>query len=251
MLALSRCSATLSWRLPLRCSALCLASRSVTAAPQFLKSQTAQFHQSKARAMSSLEGGLIEMGMWSLGIGAVGAALAGIFLANTDMCLPKGANASLEHLEDADLRSTTDDGKVIKAKSLWEKNGAVIMAEASELSSLKPQLEELGVPLVAVVKENVGSEIQDFRPHFAGDIYVDEMRKMGGLGFIRLGVWQNFIRAWRSGYQGNMHGEGFILGGVFVIGPGDQGILLEHKEKQFGDKVDTADVLKAVRKIVP
>lgn len=48
------------------------------------------------------------MGMWSLGLGAVGAALAGIFLANTDMCLPKGANASLEHLEDADLRSTTD-----------------------------------------------------------------------------------------------------------------------------------------------
>uniref|UniRef100_A0A3Q2D0C0 Uncharacterized protein n=3 Tax=Cyprinodon variegatus TaxID=28743 RepID=A0A3Q2D0C0_CYPVA len=68
------------------------------------------------------------MGMWSLGIGAVGAALAGIFLANTDMCLPKGENATLEHLEDADLRSTTDDSKVIKAKSLWEKNGAVVMA---------------------------------------------------------------------------------------------------------------------------
>lgn len=45
--------------------------------------------------------------------------------------------------------------------------------EASELSSLKPQLEELGVPLVAVVKENIGTEIEDFRPHFAGDIYID------------------------------------------------------------------------------
>lgn len=49
-----------------------------------------------------------------------------------------------------------------------------VLQEASELSSLKPQLEELGVPLVAVVKENLGSEIQDFRPHFAGDIYIDE-----------------------------------------------------------------------------
>lgn len=131
--------------------------------------------------------------------------------------------------------------------------------EASELSSLKPQLEELGVPLVAVIKENVGTEIEDFRPHFAGDIYVDEQklfygplqRKMGGLGFIRLGVWQNFVRAWRSGYQGNMNGEGFILGGVFVIGSGDQGILLEHREKEFGNKVDPADVLEAVKKIVP
>lgn len=104
---------------------------------------------------------------------------------------------------------------------------------------------------------------------------------MGALGFIRLGVWQNFIRAWRSGYQGNMNGEGFILGGVFVIGPGDQveqiwwtrwqrrsqlllsvfiiswnawlclqGILLEHHEKEFGNKVDTADVLQAVKKIM-
>lgn len=68
------------------------------------------------------------MGMWSLGLGAIGAALAGIFLANTDLCLPKAASASLEHLEGSDLRSTTDGDRVIKAKSLWEKNGAVVMA---------------------------------------------------------------------------------------------------------------------------
>lgn len=101
---------------------------------------------------------------------------------------------------------------------------------------------------------------------------------MGAMGFIRLGVWQNFMRAWRSGYQGNMNGEGFILGGVFVIGPGEQvaslrdtsgpwhaasaklyfnfllclqGILMEHREKEFGNKVDTANILEAVKKIVP
>lgn len=55
---------------------------------------------------------------------------------------------------------------------LWRPG--VLLQEASELSSLKPQLEELGVPLVAVVKENIGAEIQDFRPHFAGDVYIDE-----------------------------------------------------------------------------
>lgn len=131
--------------------------------------------------------------------------------------------------------------------------------EATELSSLKPELEQRGVPLVAVVKEDIGSEVQDFRPHFAGDIYVDEKqhfygplrRKMGALGFLRVGVWQNFLRARRSGYQGNMNGEGFILGGVFVIGPGDQGILLEHQEKEFGDHVNIGDVLEAVKKIAP
>lgn len=106
------------------------------------------------------------------------------------------------------------------------------------------------------------------------------------LGFIRLGVWQNFIRAWRSGHQGNMNGEGFILGGVFVIGSGEQviyskfhctvtkqqsafqsffnqlfvhtypffscfqGVLLEHREKEFGDKVNIEWVLEAAKKIV-
>ncbi|KAK0139742.1 Redox-regulatory protein FAM213A [Merluccius polli] len=199
------------------------------------------------------------MGMWSLGLGAVGAAIVGIFYVNTDLCLPKVARASMDYLEDADLRSTTEDSRVIKARTLWETSGAVVMAEASELSSLKPQLEQLGVPLVAVVKEDIGTELQDFRPHFAGDIYIDEkkhfygplQRTMGGLGFFRLGVWQNFLRARRSGYQGNMKGEGFILGGVFVIGPGDQGILLEHREKEFGDKVSNEDVLEAVKRIIP
>lgn len=57
---------------------------------------------------SGLEVELFGMAMWSLGLGAVGAALAGIFLANTDLCLSKTANASLKNLEDADLRSTID-----------------------------------------------------------------------------------------------------------------------------------------------
>lgn len=114
---------------------------SIAAGPQFLRTPAAQFHQSKAKASpdpnkpasvssseSWLQGDLFGMGMWSLGLGAVGAALAGIFLANTDLCLPKAAMASLEHIGDADLNSTIDDGKVIKAKSLWERNGAVVMA---------------------------------------------------------------------------------------------------------------------------
>uniref|UniRef100_A0AAY4DLF4 Peroxiredoxin-like 2A n=1 Tax=Denticeps clupeoides TaxID=299321 RepID=A0AAY4DLF4_9TELE len=196
--------------------------------------------------------------MWSLGLGAVGAAIAGIFLANTDLFLTKPAIAALEHLETANLISTIEGKEqTLKAKTLWEKNGAVIMAEASELSSLKPQLDELGVPLYAMVKENVDTEVQDFQPFFAGEIFVDkkqcfygpQQRRMGGLGFVRLGVWQNFMRAWMSGFQGNMKGEGFILGGVFVIGTGNQGILMEHREKEFGDKVNISSVLEAARKI--
>uniref|UniRef100_A0A3Q2CM29 Peroxiredoxin-like 2A n=1 Tax=Cyprinodon variegatus TaxID=28743 RepID=A0A3Q2CM29_CYPVA len=126
-----------------------------------------------------------------------------------------------------------------------------------KLSSLKPQLDKLGVPLYAVVKEDVGTEVQNFRPYFKGEIFLDEkrrfygprLRRMGLLAFMRLGVWLSGVRAFRKGFIGNVLGEGFVLGGVYVIGRGQQGILLEHREKEFGDKVDISEVLKAARKI--
>jgi hypothetical protein len=40
--------------------------------------------------------------------GAVGAAIVGIFFANTDLCLSKVAQASMDYLEDADLQSTAE-----------------------------------------------------------------------------------------------------------------------------------------------
>lgn len=49
-----------------------------------------------------------------------------------------------------------------------------VCQEASELSSLKPQLDDSGVALYAVVKENIGTEIQDFRRYFNGEIFLDE-----------------------------------------------------------------------------
>lgn len=214
------------------------------------------------------EPGFFTMGMWSIGAGALGAAAVALLLANTDIFLPKSQKASLEYLEDTDLKTIQKEPRTFKAKELWEKKGAVIMAvrrpgcflcreEAADLSSLKPKLDELGVPLYAVVKENIKSEVKDFQPYFKGDVFLDEKkrfygpqrRKMMFMGFIRLGVWHNFFRAWNGGFSGNLEGEGFILGGVFVIGSGKQGILLEHKEKEFGDKVNLSSVLEAARKI--
>lgn len=49
----------------------------------------------------------------------------------------------------------------------------VILQEASELSSLKVQLDKLDIPLYAVVKESIKTEIQDFKAFFSGDVFVD------------------------------------------------------------------------------
>lgn len=191
-----------------------------------------------------------------------------LLLANTDVFLAKPQKATLDYLEDIDLQTIEIAPKTFKAKELWAKSGAVIMAvrrpgcflcreEAASLSALKPKLEELGVPLYAVVKEQVKTEVKDFQPYFSGDIFLDDQKKFFGpqkrkmtfMGFVRLGVWYNFFRARKGGYSGNLEGEGFILGGVFVVGPGNQGILLEHREKEFGDKVNPSSVLEAVRRI--
>lgn len=48
--------------------------------------------------------------------------------------------------------------------------------------------------------------------------------------FLRIGVWRALWRAYRRGFGGNLKGEGVVLGGLFVIGPGDQvGSNLQNK----------------------
>lgn len=108
-----------------------------------------------------------------------------------------------------------------------------------------------------MVKENISSEIQDFRAFFSGEIFLDQQRGfygprqrwMGVSGILRAGVWMNGWRAYQSGFWGNVRGEGFVLGAVYVIGPGQQGILLEHREMEFGDKVNKTDVIQALEQI--
>uniref|UniRef100_A0A674N1W2 Peroxiredoxin-like 2A n=1 Tax=Takifugu rubripes TaxID=31033 RepID=A0A674N1W2_TAKRU len=165
--------------------------------------------------------------------------------------------ANQEVLENTELKTTGGGESRQKAKTLWEKTGAVIMVEATELSSLKSQLQDLEVPLFAVVKENLGKELDCFKKFFSGKVYVDQKRNFYGPQerwmclsmFLRVGVWRNLWRAYRRGFGGTLRGEGLVLGGVFVIGPAQQGILLEHREKEFGDKVNMLAVLRAARQI--
>jgi hypothetical protein len=122
------------------------------------------------------------------------------------------------------------------------------------LSSLKPQLDDAGFRLFAVVHETKG--VEEFRAFFtAGDIFLDVERRFYGprerwmfwSGFVRASVWSAIYRARAKDIPGNMEGEGRILGGLFVIGRGDTGILLEHRESAFGDHANVSDILAAVQ----
>ena len=41
----------------------------------------------------------------------------------------------------------------------------------------------------------------------------------------------------------------FSVAGLFVIGPGKEGILMEHRESEWGDGADLEEVLEAVHKM--
>jgi len=79
--------------------------------------------------------------------------------------------------------------------------------------------------------------------------YGPKLRKMLLLGFLRFETYVNLIRSYRRGTQGNLDGDGTILGAVYVIGPGDKGVVYEHREGTFGDNVDVDLVLEAARKL--
>lgn len=101
--------------------------------------------------------------------------------------------------------------------------------------------------------------VDEFKQFFDGEVYLDAQRRFYGprerwmflSGFIRPSVWASGFRAHGKGIAGNFEGEGRLLGGVFVIGRGDTGVLLEHRESEFGDHANHTDIITAVQRGQP
>lgn len=158
---------------------------------------------------------------------------------------------------------TLPDGPEVTAKSLWDQTGAVIQIvrrpgwkfcreEAQWLSSKASQLG--AVKLHAIVKEDLDNEIEEFREFFTGDIHLDEKKefygpheRVGGMSdlmsFKMMGAYRKIQTT------GNMKGEGWVMGGVLVVGPGEQGILYQHIEAKVAERCDIDKVMEAVQKI--
>jgi len=125
--------------------------------------------------------------------------------------------------------------------------------EALALSSIQPDLARLQVPLLAVLHETLGAD--EFTNFFKGPLYLDtektfygpKLRKMLLLGFLRFDTYMNLYRSKQAGTEGNLKGDGTILGAVYVLGPGDQGVIFEHREGTFGDNVNVTQVMEAVK----
>ncbi|GFR99679.1 redox-regulatory protein FAM213A [Elysia marginata] len=199
--------------------------------------------------------------------GAVGAAavvgLAILCNLEKNPFVKVPVNATLDYLASTKLQTFNSHPREFLASELWDKNGAIIMVvrragcrlcreEALGLAALRFRLD--GVPLYAIVHEDIG--INEFKVYFRGEIFLDKERRFYGpvertmlwSGLLRLSVWK---RIFQSQEEGDFQGEGRILGGLFVIGSGRQGILLEHRESEFGDFAKRSEVLEAALKIQP
>nr|ACO12061.1 C10orf58 homolog precursor [Lepeophtheirus salmonis] len=207
---------------------------------------------------------------WFVG-GAITAFLVYCNLPPEWLLPPK--NASLKYLKDTQLRKLTDSlygkkGTIVKAEDLWAKKGAVIMVvrrpgcilcreEALEFMKIKSDLSALDIPLVGIVHEEEGAE--EFASNFftSSDVYFDINKKFFGpkerrimlTGLLNFRFILKTFGAWKKGVSGNLEGDGSLLGGTFVMGPGSEGVLYEHRETYFGDHVNMTEVLSIAKSL--
>lgn len=98
--------------------------------------------------------------------------------------------------------------------------------------------------MVAVVKEEKG--VDEFRNYWPLPIYLDSSRafykdlhggkenKASMFSLLGSGPRKNIARASAKGFEGNLSGEGFVLGGVGLYDK-EKGVIFEHAEREFGD----------------
>mmetsp|Transcript_1168 Transcript_1168/g.2637 ORF Transcript_1168/g.2637 Transcript_1168/m.2637 type:complete len:105 (-) Transcript_1168:207-521(-) len=101
---------------------------------------------------------------------------------------------------------------------------------------------------------------------WSGELFFDVGKKtlfpiMGGMTNVSGLCWslccgptsKNWKRASKE-VDGNYKGEGLKAGGVFVMGPEQQGIIFQHVEKVIGDNLVSAgrtrEVITALAKII-
>lgn len=68
------------------------------------------------------------MGLVMSAVATVASFLTSVMNFLTDPFLTPSLSASLQYLEDTELKTLQGEKRAFKAKSLWEKTGAVVMA---------------------------------------------------------------------------------------------------------------------------
>ena len=159
----------------------------------------------------------------------------------------------------------------VGAGTLWADHPVVVMAvrrpgcqlcraESTKLQELRPELEKLGVHLVAVLGEDLPEQVSEFKQkHWGGEVYLDQEKALfaalGG-GVVRRGSLLSFLNPfaplWKNvsaskGVTGNFVGDGLTFGGLLVVRKGGD-VEYAFQETTFGDHAPQEDVLAAAKR---
>lgn len=135
--------------------------------------------------------------------------------------------------------------------------------EATKLWQRNPELEAAGIRLACIVKEVLPEQISQFVPQYwAGEVYHDpdmgffkalgggEVRSKGMFSLLSGAVRANNSRASEylktNGGDSNLTGEGFIMGGLYVVDRSGS-VKYTFVEETFGDHAPLDDVIAAAQ----
>ncbi|KAL4185639.1 hypothetical protein AMTRI_Chr10g6940 [Amborella trichopoda] len=161
----------------------------------------------------------------------------------------------------------------MKASELWHDRPTVLLclrrpgcvmcrAEAHQIYARKLIFDALGFQLIAVLHEQIDSEVKKIWPCYWGGIVVLDKSKgffkaLGGgkllkdqfvTGFLcNPRAIANYKHAKAMGVENNFKGEGEIKGGLFIIGSGKSGIAYQFMQRNFGDWAPINEVLEICR----
>lgn len=126
---------------------------------------------------------------------------------------------------------------------------------ALRLSEIKPELDAEGVELVAIGHEMLGLGEFYMEGFWKGQLFVDtskdifrELNTVQGnlLGLMAKETLEAGKLATERGTEGNLEGDGFQLGGVWVFAA-DGCTVFEYISRSFGDHPTPQEVLEAAR----
>ncbi|XP_021955816.1 prostamide/prostaglandin F synthase [Folsomia candida] len=160
--------------------------------------------------------------------------------------------------------------KEVKLESLWAEQTVVVTffrrfgcvfcrQGAKELSLLTPLLASHNVKNIGVGLEEFGLEEFVEGKFFNGDLYVDiEKKTYQDLGYKRYGTFgvmmSLFSKTARDALaknkvdklESNLKGDGLQTGGTLVITKGGDQVLLDYRQDNPADQVDTAEILRVL-----
>jgi prostamide/prostaglandin F2alpha synthase len=154
------------------------------------------------------------------------------------------------------LITRVSDNKDVSIRSLYSLQPIVLIflrrfgcqlcrSYALKLSNeLHPILKKNQIGFIGIGLERLGLEEFQNGNYFSGDLYIDQGKKayqilgLPYLGWLK-GITEVFSRSTKTwndetkkmGVQGNLKGDGFQLGGTYVLGPNNGKVWLAHPQK--------------------